>query len=39
MTTTALPFDIVVLDLRLPDMEDLSLLATLRQLLPAAALS
>jgi DNA-binding NtrC family response regulator len=38
VTTTRLPFDIVVLDLRLPDMEDLSLLATLRQLLPLAAL-
>ena len=38
VTTTTLPFDIVVLDLRLPDMEDLSLLATLRQLIPAAAL-
>lgn len=38
VTTTALPFDTVVLDLRLPDMQDLSLLATLRQLLPNAAL-
>jgi DNA-binding NtrC family response regulator len=38
VTTTALPFDAVVLDLRLPDMSDLSLLATLRQLLPDAAL-
>ncbi len=38
VTTTALPFDIVVLDLRLPDMADLSLLSTLRQLLPSAAL-
>lgn len=38
VTTAATPFDIVVLDLRLPDMEDLSLLGTLRQLLPAAAL-
>ena len=38
VTTAALPFDIVVLDLRLPDMADLSLLATLRQLLPSAAL-
>ena len=34
VTTTALPFDVVVLDLRLPDMHDLSLLATIRQLLP-----
>jgi CheY-like chemotaxis protein len=38
VTTTALPFDTVVLDLRLPDMSDLSLLATLRQLLPEATL-
>ena len=38
ITTTALPYDIVVLDLRLPDMNDLSLLATLRQLLPDARL-
>lgn len=38
VTTTSLPFDVVVLDLRLPDMDDLSLLGTLRQLLPAAAL-
>ena len=33
-----MPFDVVVLDLRLPDMDDLSLLATLRQLLPGRAL-
>ena len=38
VTTTARPFDVVVLDLRLPDMNDLSLLATLRQLLPKALL-
>ncbi|HEX8028531.1 MAG TPA: response regulator [Vicinamibacterales bacterium] len=38
VTTTALEFDVVVLDLRLPDMADLSLLATLRQLLPASSL-
>lgn len=38
ITTTHLPFDVVVLDLRLPDMNDLSLLGTVRQLLPAAAL-
>ena len=38
VTTTANPFEVVVLDLRLPDMADLSLLATLRQLLPAARL-
>jgi CheY-like chemotaxis protein len=38
VSTTALPFDVVVLDLRLPDMHDLSLLGTLRQLLPAASL-
>ena len=36
ITTTALPFDAVVLDLRLPDMKDLSLLATIRQLMPQA---
>lgn len=34
ITTAALPFDVVVLDLRLPDMSDLSLLATIRQLIP-----
>lgn len=38
ITTTMLPFDTVVLDLRLPDMDDLSLLATLRQILPQARL-
>lgn len=38
VSTAALPFDVVVLDLRLPDMNDLSLLGTLRQLLPGAAL-
>lgn len=38
VTTAAKKFDVVVLDLRLPDMEDLSLLGTLRQLLPAAML-
>ena len=38
VTTAALPFDVVVLDLRLPDMHDLSLLSTLRQLLPDAML-
>ena len=38
VTTAAMPFDAVVLDLRLPDMYDLSLLATLRQLLPDARL-
>jgi DNA-binding NtrC family response regulator len=36
ITTAALPFDAVVLDLRLPDMKDLSLLATIRQLVPEA---
>lgn len=36
ITSAALPFDAVVLDLRLPDMKDLSLLATIRQLLPEA---
>lgn len=38
VTTSPVPFRIVVLDLRLPDMHDLSLLGTLRQLLPAARL-
>ncbi len=38
VTTARLPFQVVVLDLRLPDMRDLSLLATLRQLLPEARL-
>jgi DNA-binding NtrC family response regulator len=38
VTTSPLPFRIVVLDLRLPDMHDLSLLGTLRQLLPKARL-
>jgi len=38
VTTATNPFQVVVLDLRLPDMDDLSLLATLRQLLPAARL-
>ena len=37
ITAAALPFDVVVLDLRLPDMEDLSLLGTVRQLLPEAS--
>ena len=38
VTTSLVAFDVVVLDLRLPDMNDLSLLATLRQLLPKAVL-
>jgi DNA-binding NtrC family response regulator len=38
VTTAANPFQVVVLDLRLPDMDDLSLLGTLRQLLPNARL-
>ena len=38
VTTSPLPFQSVVLDLRLPDMHDLSLLGTLRQLLPSARL-
>lgn len=31
-------FDVIVLDLRLPDMQDLSLLATIRQILPEASI-
>lgn len=38
VTTSSKPYDVVVLDLRLPDMHDLSLLGTLRQLLPGAML-
>jgi DNA-binding NtrC family response regulator len=38
VSNSALPFDVVVLDLRLPDMDDLSLLGTLRQLMPAASI-
>ena len=38
VTNAARPFDVVVLDLRLPDMDDLSLLGTLRQLIPGASL-
>jgi CheY-like chemotaxis protein len=38
VTTSARPFHVVVLDLRLPDMHDLSLAGTLRQLLPHARL-
>jgi DNA-binding NtrC family response regulator len=38
VTTWPLPFQAIVLDLRLPDMHDLSLLGTLRQLLPGALL-
>ena len=38
ITTDPLEFDVVVLDLRLPDMRDLSLMATIRQLQPDAAI-
>jgi DNA-binding NtrC family response regulator len=38
ITNAALPFDFVILDLRLPDMHDLSLLGTVRQLVPEAGL-
>lgn len=36
--TAAGAFDVVVLDLRLPDMKDLSLLATIRQVVPEASI-
>ena len=36
ISNAALPFGVVILDLRLPDMQDLSLLGTIRQLLPRA---
>ena len=38
VTTAVNPFEVVVLDLRLPDMRDLSLLGTLRQLMPETRL-
>jgi DNA-binding response OmpR family regulator len=38
VTTSQVPFQAIVLDLRLPDMHDLSLLGTLRQLVPGARL-
>jgi DNA-binding NtrC family response regulator len=38
VTTSRRPFQVVLLDFQLPDMRDLSLLATLRQLLPEARL-
>ena len=38
VSTSPVPFVVVVLDLRLPDMNDLSLLGTLRQLMPDAQL-
>ena len=38
IATASEPFHVVVLDLRLPDMNDLSLLSTLRQVLPSALL-
>jgi DNA-binding NtrC family response regulator len=38
ITNEERPFDAIVLDLRLPDMRDLSLLGTLRQLQPRAAI-
>lgn len=36
VTTTPLPFDVVLLDFRLPDSNDLSLLSQLRRLAPQA---
>ena len=38
VTTSPQPFVVVVMDLRLPDMNDLSLLGTLRRLMPEAQL-
>ena len=38
VTTSRAPYQVIVLDLRLPDMHDLSLLGTLRQLVPGARL-
>jgi two-component system, NtrC family, response regulator AtoC len=38
MTAAELPFDVIALDLRLPDMRDLSLMATIRQLQPDASI-
>ena len=38
VTTAPASFQVIVLDLRLPDMQDLSLLGTLRQLVPGARL-
>lgn len=38
MTNGTLGFDVIVLDLRLPDMRDLSLMATIRQLQPDASI-
>lgn len=38
VTAEGKEFDVIVLDLRLPDMKDLSLLATLRQLQPNASI-
>jgi two-component system response regulator AtoC len=36
LTDTAVPFDVLLLDLRLPDSNDLTLLSRLRRLAPAA---
>ena len=38
ITAPAGGFDVIVLDLRLPDMKDLSLLATIRQVVPEATI-
>ena len=38
ITAGPLEFDVIVLDLRLPDMKDLSLMATIRQLQPDASI-
>ena len=38
ITSNPLPFDVILLDLLLPDMRDLSLMGTLRQLQPDASI-
>jgi CheY-like chemotaxis protein len=38
ITSSSVPFDVILLDVRLPDIQDLSLMATLRQLQPQASM-